>query len=235
MKQLLVTFVLLSALILALTTACGKKEETATEVSFTSSGPPASPTPSATASGGEATTKPPGDDMMLARSSSGDIVAISLDGARVETVSGSRGLVLAAESKDTGKRKYYESSGAQLVEVKSSESGFKVRTPDGKLLWKVKISRHKSKVSDNEENLNAWAVRTDYPEKAKVLDPAENEIGEVHFAPPPGPVRVSNRSGTDVWMIAGTTGSGAWGALLMESVPLEHRAIIAAELLSRRR
>jgi hypothetical protein len=233
MKQLRIVHVLTFALILTVATGCEKKEETATEVSFSSSGAPAPP-PSEAAAAGETTAGSAGD-MMLARSLSDEIVAILSDGARIETVSGGTRSVLTVETNDTGKRKYYEPSGAQLVEVKSSDDGFKVRTPDGKLLWKVKLYNDKIKVSDNEENLDAWVFKTTYPEKAKVLDPAGSDFGEVHYAPSPDPVRLSDRSGTDVWTVSGTTGSGAWGAILMEHVPLEQRAIITAELLSRRR
>jgi len=173
---------------------------------------------------------------MIARSMTNDVVSISLSGTpRVEVVSADSTSTLTAESKDTGKRKYYDASGNQLVEVKASDSGFKVRTPDGKLLWKVKVSNDKIKVSDNEENLNAWAIKTGYPDKAKVLDPSESEAGEVRFANDPAPARVRDRSGADAWTIAAADGSGAWGVLLMSSIPLEHRAIILTELLSRGR
>lgn len=228
-------FLFTAFLVLAILAACSKSEETSTDVSFTSSTAPAAPPTGqqpAPSAGAAATS-----DVVIARSPSGtEAVSIGLAaGPRVEIVSGGATTTLTGETKDTGKRKYYDPSGAQLVEVKSSDTGFKVRRPDGTLLWKVRISDDKIKVSDNEENANAWAVKTGYPDKAKVLDPSEAEVGEVRFARDPSPARVRTASGADAWTIEGSGGSGAWGVLLMDAVPANHRAIIIAELLSRGR
>jgi len=232
MKRFHAALVFLFAIGLIL--GCAKKEEAATDVAFSTSTAPAPQSPAA------AQSAPPSasasGEALLARAPSGDVVSVAVAaGPRIEIVSGGVSTTLTGETKDTGKHKYYDPSGAQLVEVKPGDSGFKVRTPDGKLLWKVKISDDKIKVSDNEENANAWSVKTGYPDKAKVVDPTEKEVGEVRFANAPSPARVRDAAGTDAWTIEGGTGSGAWGVLLMENVPMNHRAIILAELISRGR
>lgn len=61
--------------------------------------------------------------------------------------------------KDSGKRKYALDNGAEVLEVKPGDGSFKVRKPDGSLLWKVKMDPNKIKVSDNEQNLNAVEIR----------------------------------------------------------------------------
>lgn len=216
-------------------TSCSKSEDSAADVSFTSSTAQAAPAPAAAAPATNVASAPAGR-ALLARGASGEVVSIALSaGPRVEIAAGGTTTTLTGDSKDSGKRKYYDSSGAQLVEVKPSDNGFKVRTPDGKLLWKVRISHDKIKVSDNEENQNAWSLKTGYPDKAKVLDPSEREIGEVRFAEGATPARVRTATGTDAFTIEGGGGSGAWGVLLMESVPPSHRAVIIAELLALRR
>jgi hypothetical protein len=61
--------------------------------------------------------------------------------------------------KSNGKRKYALDNGAEVLEVKPGEGEFKVRKPDGSLLWKVKMDPNKIKVSDNEQNLNPIELR----------------------------------------------------------------------------
>jgi hypothetical protein len=61
--------------------------------------------------------------------------------------------------KSNGKRKYALDNGAEVLEVKPGEGEFKVRRPDGSLLWKVKMDPNKIKVSDNEQNLNPIELR----------------------------------------------------------------------------
>jgi len=58
------------------------------------------------------------------------------------------------------KRKYRRGAGGPPVcEVKPGDAGFKLRTTDGKLLWKVKLADDKIKVSDNEENANPYSIK----------------------------------------------------------------------------
>jgi hypothetical protein len=57
---------------------------------------------------------------------------------------------LRGETRDSGKRKYHIDKGAVLFEVKpNDEGGFKLRTADGTLRWKVKVTPEKIKISDN--------------------------------------------------------------------------------------
>lgn len=228
MKRLALTITAILTLLLG----CSKTEETSNDVAFTSSTqPPATQTSAPTTA--PTSTAAAAQDANVARSTSGDGVSIAhLSEPAIEIVEGGRVTTMRAETKDSGKRKYYVDAGTQLLEVKSSDSGFKVRTPDGALLWKIKISDDKIKVSDNEENQNAWVLKTKYSDKAKILDPAETEIGEVRFADPPSPTRVRTMSGSDAWTVEVGRASPAWGVLMMQ-IPRDHQAVIIAELLSR--
>jgi len=133
------------------------------------------------------------------------------------------------------KRKYRRASGgAQLCEVKPGENGFKLRTSDGKLLWKVKLDADKIKISDNEENANPWSLKTKYEDKVKIVDASDKEIAEVRFYP--DKTKVKSATGDELWECASPRRrSASFGVLALERIPEEHRAILMAEILSRRR
>jgi hypothetical protein len=220
------------ALVIVPLASCSKGEDASSQVSFSSAAPPAAPPAAAPAATPAA--QPSATGAAIARSATGTEV-VSIGASRIEIVSGGSTTTLAIEAKETGKRKYYDGRGSQLAEVKASDTGFKVRTPGGALLWKVRLYDDKIKVSDNEENLSAWVLKTGYPDKAKILDPSEAEIGDVRFASAPDPIRVRTTSGSDAWTVEGGRASAAWGVLMMERVPAAHRAIIVTELLARGR
>ena len=78
------------------------------------------------------------------------------------------------------KRKYTLEGGSQIAEVKAKDAdGFKVRTNDGKLLWKVKIAADKIKISDNEENQNAFEIKK--KDDGAKIERNETKLGEVKF------------------------------------------------------
>jgi len=142
---------------------------------------------------------------------------------------------LFGEEKDTGKRKYGAPGGAVAIEVRPEASGFKLRTSAGVLLWKVKIDAEKIKVSDNDENRNAWALKTKYDDKVKVVDASDAEVGEVRFYRDRQKVKVKDASGTELFESNTTRYSAAFGVLLMRAVPAGQREIIMAEILARGR
>lgn len=176
------------------------------------------------------------------------VVITSADGAQA-SVRIERGHVGIIQSKHAGfdadaahlvgeargdKRYYFRMPAREAVlEVKSGEDGFKLRTPAGKLLWKVKIAADKIKVSDNEENANAWALKTDYADKAKLVDPAGKEAGEVKFDAKGG--KVKDAAGATRFVVESGKPSAAGAVLLADGVPEEARWVILAELLARGR
>lgn len=133
------------------------------------------------------------------------------------------------------KRKYRRGAGGPAVcEVKPGDAGFKLRTTDGKLLWKVKLAEDKIKVSDNEENANPYSIKTKYPDKAKVVDASEKELAEVRFGP--DKTKVKGADGAELWVTESPRRrSASFGVLVLEKIPEEHRAILMAEILARRR
>jgi hypothetical protein len=163
-----------------------------------------------------------------------EALKIDIDRDKVEVHAGRRHIV----GQTKGDKRFYHRgslSGEAFVEVKISDAGFKVRTPDSTLLWKIKIADDKIKVSDNEENLNAWTLKTHYEDKVKVEDPGEHEIGEVRFNAESGKIKIKDAADTEQFVLASGKRSAAYGVLLMSGVPEQYRDVIIAELLARGR
>ena len=127
--------------------------------------------------------------------------------------------------RDSGKRKYENDAGTVLFEVKPGDEGFKLRTEDGKLRWKVKIKDAKVKVSDNEENNNPFELKAREGDRVKVVAPGDRELGNVRGK------NVEDASGKTLYVVDAP--SAAYGVLLLDSIPEVERYILVAELLSR--
>jgi hypothetical protein len=138
---------------------------------------------------------------------------------------------MRGELRETGKRKYEMEGGAAVAEVKPDDDAFKVRTPDGKLLWKVKLADDKIKISDNEENQNPYELK--FKEEKIKVEENQKPLGEVKFYADRGKVKVSDASDKDLFESNTTRRSAAYGVLLMSRIPENERYIIMAELLAR--
>lgn len=88
-------------------------------------------------------------------SSKGDATTIKIVNGEVVTQKSN----LKSKAKNAEKRKYEDASGKVVYEVKYKDEGFKMRTEADKLLWKVKISGDKIRISDNEEGKNAYEIK----------------------------------------------------------------------------
>jgi hypothetical protein len=152
------------------------------------------------------------------------IAVTTNDGERVIEVAPSGGDVTVTydggvlHGRRKGEKRKYES-----VEVKyGDDGGFKVRTLDGKLLWKVKVTPEKIKVSDNEENANPFELKIK-ERKVKVYAPGEKLLGEVR-------ARVDHVEVGEKYRAAGTNAAAFYGVALLDAVPARERAVIFAEL-----
>lgn len=176
----------------------------------------------------------PDPNTLVVRSAGGSkTITVAEKGTSIEiTLPNGQKLVGEASGE---KRKYRPAAGGPArLEVKPGDNGFKVKTADGKLLWKVKIDDDKIKVSDNEENANPFSLKTKYADKAKVVDAAEKEIAEVRFAADKTKVKAAD--GTELWETSSPRRrSASFGVLAIEKIPEEHRAVLMAEILARRR
>ena len=160
------------------------------------------------------------------------VPAVTLDGDDIDIVFA--GQTIRGEIRDSGKRKYSVGGSAVAWEVKpSDEGGFKLRTADGRLRWKVKVTPEKIKISDNEENRNPYELKVREGGRVKVVGPGEKELGNVRFAS--SKIVVENAAGEKQFEIPATSASGAYGVLLLDAIPPQERAILVAEILARGR
>ena len=121
--------------------------------------------------------------------------------------------VLTGHHTKADKSKYYNNKGDFVAEVKYKDDGFKLRDEESKLLWKIKISPDKVKLSDNEENDSPYEIKKNDAGKYKVFAPGK-QLGEAKFKD--GKVTVKG---------------SAYGVLLVHDIPEELRYVIIAELL----
>ena len=141
---------------------------------------------------------------------------------------------LRGAMRDTGKRKYTLADGPVIYEVKpNDEGGFKLRMPDGKLRWKVKVTPEKIKISDNEQNDHPFELKVRDGDRVKVVAPGDRELGNVRFAS--GKIEVEKASGKTIFTANATKATGAYGVLLLDGIPDYERYILIAEILSRGR
>lgn len=139
---------------------------------------------------------------------------------------------LVGRGKDSGKVKYANDAGKTIYEIKPSDDGFKLRTAEGKLLWKVKFYDAKVKVSDNEENLNPWQLKSNGVDRIKV-EHADRKVGSVKFYADTRKVKLKDADGQELYQINDATLSFAFGAGFIE-MPKDQQGVLMLELLKRR-
>lgn len=159
------------------------------------------------------------------------VLEVKWNVAKVKVEIGDEGSpqILKGESRDNGKRKYGLEGGSPICEVKSDATSFKLRSVEGKLLWKVKIDDEKIKISDNEENANPYVLKMK-EDKVKIEE-NDTELGEVKFYP--DKIKVKNLAGDELFSSNTTHRSASYGLMLMSRIPPTERAVIIAELLTR--
>ncbi|WP_299317250.1 hypothetical protein [uncultured Maribacter sp.] len=123
------------------------------------------------------------------------------------------------------KHKFY-ANGKMKYEVKFKEGSLKLRDEDSDLLWKVKIYPDKVKISDNEENENAFEVRP-YDDKIKVKRDGE-ELYRVNLEG--NIVKVNDK---EAFTLSSNQESYVYAILAIDEIPNEHKMFIIAELLNK--
>lgn len=122
------------------------------------------------------------------------------------------------------KRKYRNSSDQVNFVTKYSDSGFKLRDAQEKLIWKVKSYEEYLKISDNEEMENAFRIGFSGSGKLKVKRDGEEQY-VARFDPKAAQYKIGN------YYLRSFKNSLSSGILLIEEIPLKERLILAAEVL----
>ena len=155
------------------------------------------------------------------------VVQPAADGSTsLDFTEGGKKTRLVGKMSDPVKRKY-RAGDVVVFETKWDEDGFKLRTPTGSLLYKVKLKDDKIKVSDNEENANPFELKARESDRIKVMAPGEKEMGNVRATV------VEDASGKKLFDVTGRAGSAAYGVLLLDKIPATQRYIILSELFAK--
>ncbi|MDD3000760.1 MAG: hypothetical protein PHF29_03295 [Candidatus Riflebacteria bacterium] len=158
------------------------------------------------------------------------------DHDKIELTDAGKERVIKGRSNKSGSYKYKEAAadGSEkmlIAEVKRKSDSFKLFDESDNLLWKVKIKEDKIKISDNEENQNAFEIVKSSAERCKVRDRAAKSIGDVKFYPDNGKLKVKTAENEEVIITKDSKNVAAPGVVLFSEIPLELRAIIINELL----
>ena len=213
------------ALFLLVFASCGWHTSGTSGGTITSTGGPRPAGATDTASAGKIKIKTPDDQTVVEFKPGGENV-------KIEFTTSGQAKVLHGDIRDSGKRKYTLEGGSMVAEVKPGDDGFKVRTPDGRLLWKVKISEGKIKISNNEENKNPFVLSIKENDRVKILRD-ETEIGAVKFYRDRQRVEVKDTAQKELYQSNTDRYSAMYGVLMMDQIPDAERYIIMAEILGR--
>ncbi len=129
-----------------------------------------------------------------------------------------------------GDKRKYSVDNEVWYEIKFKDEGFKLRSPDGKLLWKMKIAEDKIKISDNEENTNPYELKLKEDNRCKVVRD-EVELGNARWNAETKTMEIESEEGK--FTVSSPVFYSAFGVLLADELVLEQQLIIVAELLVR--
>lgn len=123
-----------------------------------------------------------------------------------------------------------------IAEVKYGDSGFKLVDKDDKLLWKVKVTYDKIKISDNEDGNNPFQIKKNKKGKIKIYDRGQESanIGVIKQSSDKLKVKAvtQGEEKEDLYSTKDLPASKfAIGVLIFKQIPVRHRAIILTELL----
>lgn len=130
------------------------------------------------------------------------------------------------------KRKFYTDAGEIFAEIKFKDDGFKLRDPQGRMLWKVKLYDEKIKISDNEEMNDPFEVKKRGDALAKIYR-HDKEIGRIEWNAEVGATIVSN--GERSYRLRGPNYSYSTALFLIEDIQPEHKLMILTQLISSER
>jgi len=145
---------------------------------------------------------------------------------------------ITCQSHDARKSRCRTASGAAVAELKFNrddaspeEGAIKLVSPDGKLRWKLRFSREKIKLSNNEENRESWTISLKHEGKVKVENPKEQEVGVFRRSDDSG--NVENAGGETLFTLEGAGRSAFPALLLVPDLTPTDRLILSAEMLAR--
>jgi len=115
-----------------------------------------------------------------------------------------------------------------LFIAKSQEDAFRILAPDGAMRWKVKIDGDKIKVSDNDQNANAFVLRTK-GQTTTVTAPDGHVLGTVNYTG--GKNVIADGNGKTIERMPSKLFRPAYGLLAIDGIAPPERFAMLAELI----
>lgn len=151
------------------------------------------------------------------------------DKIKIENADGE--ILLQAKSRPDGKHRYKDLRNQVFVEVKDQDSGFRLEGHDDTLLWKIKRSPNRLKISQNEQNLLPEVLERTAP---NLWTLSRNELiyAKVRHDPDSGWIKVQDDRDAARYLIKGATApfSPLYGVLLIPNMEPRMAYVIMAEL-----
>ncbi len=103
-------------------------------------------------------------------------------------------------TRDAEKYKFSMRGQEKKFKLKRKESKFKLYDQDGKLRFKVKLypGNEKLKISQKEDDPNAWALKKKIGDNKYKVKQGEENIGKLKFYPEKGKIKVKNAAESEV-------------------------------------
>jgi len=144
--------------------------------------------------------------------------------------------ILKGRAEKKGRVKYKEAAAdgsekAFTAKVKIRDDSIKLVDENENLLWKVKLSTDKVKISNNEEGNESCEIKIKSADKGEVRDQSGNEIGNVRYYPDNGKLKVKDTAGKEILTSKDIKFSAGPGAIQFEHIPVKLRAIIISEII----
>lgn len=130
-----------------------------------------------------------------------------------------------------GDKRKYASGGQAVAEVKFADTGFKLKSPDGTLRWKVKYQEDRVKVAADEAKQDALELRPVENGGVKVKR-GEEEVARLTADAGGTALKIKSAGGEEAFTASGPLPKVAHGVLALKDVPAVDRAILIGELIA---
>ena len=133
--------------------------------------------------------------------------------------------------KENDKRKYRFDDEEQIACVVTYKpERIKIKSPDGQLLWKIKLKEGKVAVLRREEGDADFTFKFK-DDKVKVRA-GEKTLGKVKLYPEKNKIKVKDAAENTLYKIRAGTLSAGYGALLLDDVSVEEQLVMVAEIMA---
>ncbi len=119
-----------------------------------------------------------------------EIFVFSANGTNAESGS------LSVKIRQNGDKAVLHVNG-QRYAMKQKENKYKLRSPEGRVLLKVKVESQKIRIYLNEDDLNSWSLKPDDDRIRFKVRKGEKTIGKIKFYPEKNKIKVKNGNGEE--------------------------------------